>query len=286
MSAWHEVAPNVFVRRYLPVDTTISVVRGRDGLLLVDTGGSPAEAAQIAQDLQDLGVPARWVVNTHAHFDHTFGNQRFSSDLPIYGHHLLPAHLDEHERPRLAKWRTGISQEPHRDWQDVVVTAPTQLVHERSWLDLGGVTVELIPLEPGHTDDDLVVRVPAVPDAALAATSAGSTWIVGDVLEEPGPPMYGSGCFPMRWPTTLAGFLDEVAQGDLIVPGHGRPVSRAFGLAQQAVVAGTADLIREHHAAGHTVEQALASRDGWAYPSEALSLAVDRGYIDLDDHPR
>jgi glyoxylase-like metal-dependent hydrolase (beta-lactamase superfamily II) len=198
--SWSEVAPDVFVRRYLPVDTTISVVRGRDGLLLVDTGGSPAEAAQIEADLEELGGRLRWVVNTHAHFDHTFGNQRFgpgsAADLPIYAHHLVPAHLEEHEGPRLAAWRAGTGSEPPRDWDEVTLTAPSQLVRERSWLDLGDRTVELVPLPPGHTDGDVVVHVPAKPGVEVG--NPHDTWIVGDVLEDPGPPMYGSGCFPLR----------------------------------------------------------------------------------------
>lgn len=279
---WSEVAPDVFVRRYLPVDTTISVVRGDDGLLLVDTGGSPAEAAQIEGDLQELGGRLRWVVNTHAHFDHTFGNQRFGSgsaaDLPIYGHHLLPAHLEEHERARLAAWRAGTGSEPPRDWGEVVISPPSRLVRERSWLDLGDRAVELVPLAPGHTDGDLVVRVPARPDAVNDVDR--QAWIVGDVLEEPGPPMYGSGCFPLTWPSSLAALLAEVRSEDVVVPGHGRPVTRAFGLAQLAVVRSTADLIRHHHAAGHSVEQALSSPDGWAHPPEALTLAVGRGYAE------
>lgn len=279
MDGWREVAPDVFVRRYLPFDTTICVVRGRDGLLLVDTGGSPAQAARIAADLQELGAGARWVVNTHAHFDHTFGNQRFGPDSVMYGHALLPAHLDQYERPRLARWRAGTGQEPHRDWHDVVVTPPTELVDERSWLDLGGIAVELVPLAPGHTDGDLVLRVPA--RQGTAGGGAGSTWIVGDVLEEPGPPMYGSGCYPLRWPSTLADLLDEVAPEDLVVPGHGRPANHAFGLAQLKIVTATADQIKQHHAAGRTVEQALTSL-GWAYPAAALTLAVERGYVEID----
>ena len=278
MAGWREVAPDVFVRRYLPVDTTVTAVRGRDGLLLVDTGGSPAEAARILVDAQELGAEVRWVVNTHAHYDHTFGNQQVGPGVPVHGHHLLPAHLDAHERPRLARWRAGVGDEPQRDWHDVVITPPTEPVHERSWLDLGGRAVGLVPLAPGHTDGDLVVRVPPAPGPGGGPT----TWVVGDVLEEPGPPMYGSGCFPLRWPTTVAALLDEVAPDDVVVPGHGRPVSRAFGLAQQAVLAATADLVRHHHAAGRTVEQALASPRGWAHPPGALVLAVERGYEEIE----
>jgi glyoxylase-like metal-dependent hydrolase (beta-lactamase superfamily II) len=277
---WNEIVTGVFSRQYPEDDITVTVVRGTRGLLLVDTGSSPTEAARIDADLKQLGE-VRWVVNTHAHYDHTFGNQHFTagsnSGVQIYGHHLLAAHLDEYEGPRLAAWRAGSSSEPSRDWNDVVITPPTHPIRERSWLDLGDRTVELIPLNRGHTDGDLVIRVPA-PSEGL-----GDTWIVGDVMEEPGPPMYGSGCFPMRWPQTLATLLEEIGEHDLIVPGHGRPVLRAFGNSQLAVLKATAALIRQHYRAGHDVDQALAVPDEWAYPVAALRLAVQRGYRELED---
>ena len=278
---WSRVAGGVFVRHYQPMAITICVVQGRNGLLLVDTRASPAEAAELRTDLQELGAPLRWVVNTHAHFDHTFGNQRFgpgsAANLSLYGHQRLPAHLDEYERPRLAAWRAGTGQEPHRDWDDVVITPPTHLVDHRRWLDLGGRAVELVPLAPGHTDNDLVLHVPGIDDGV-----EGGVWIVGDVLEQPSPPMYGSGCFPMSWPDTLAGLLAEVEPGEVIVPGHGQPVSRAFGLAQLSELAAVADRIKYHHAAKESVEEALSTQLDWPFPVETLALAVSRGYAQLD----
>nr|WP_240898382.1 MBL fold metallo-hydrolase [Agromyces luteolus] len=276
--SWNEIVPDVFSRRYPQDDITVTVVRGTRGLLLVDTGSSPTDAALIDADVKQLGE-VKWVVNTHAHYDHTFGNQHFaaaSRAVPIYGHHLLPAHLNDYERPRLAAWRAGTGSEPPRDWHDVIITPPTRLVHERSWLDLGDRRVELIPLDRGHTDSDLVIHVPAIDDSTGA-------WIVGDVIEEPGPPMYGSGCFPMRWPRTLADVLDEIGEDDIIVPGHGRTVSRAFGVAQLAVLESTAALILEHYQAGHNVDQALADQDAWAQPAATLALAVQNGYRELDE---
>lgn len=278
--SWNEIEPDVFWRRYPQDDITVTVIRGTRGLLLVDTGSSPSDAARIQSDVEHLGE-LRCVVNTHAHYDHTFGNQRFtagsSSGVPIYGHHLLPAHLEEYEGPRLAAWRADPSSEPFRDWEEVVLTPPTHLVHERSWIELGDCAVELIPLDPGHTDGDLVIRVPARGEAS------GGTWIVGDVMEEPGPPMYGSGCFPMRWPRTLSALLDEIGESDVILPGHGRPITRAFGLAQLAVLEATAARIDQHYRAGHDVEHALSLADEWAYPPAALQLAVQRGYRELND---
>lgn len=106
------MSDGVFVRSYEHLDINTCVVHGADGLLVVESRSSPAEAAEVEAELAELGGGSvRWLVNTHAHFDHTFGNQHFGQgstlDVPIYGHHLLPAHLDDYERPRLAAWQDG-----------------------------------------------------------------------------------------------------------------------------------------------------------------------------------
>jgi glyoxylase-like metal-dependent hydrolase (beta-lactamase superfamily II) len=103
--AWNEVAANLFHRRYQPLDISVGVIRGADGFGVVDTRSSPHQADELRADLRELGdLPIVWVVNTHAHFDHCFGNQRFTP-IPIYGHVRLPAHLDEFERPELTPSR-------------------------------------------------------------------------------------------------------------------------------------------------------------------------------------
>jgi glyoxylase-like metal-dependent hydrolase (beta-lactamase superfamily II) len=275
--SWNAVTPHVLVRSYPQDDITITVIRGARGLVLVDTGSSPTDAARIHSDVRELGELA-FVVNTHAHYDHTFGNQYFRTDalrLPIHGHHRVPAHLDEFERPRLDRWRADPGSEPPRDWDDVVITTPTELVRSRTRIDLGDVAIDLIPLDPGHTDGDLVIRVPS-PDAG-----ADAVWIVGDVWEQPGPPMYGSGCYPMRWPITLGRLLDEIGEDDIIVPGHGEPVTRRFAVEQRDVLAATADRIRRHHDAGHDIARTLRDQDEWAYPTASLELAVRRGFDEL-----
>ena len=272
---WREVAPEVFVCAYDHLDVNICVVRGGGSLLVVDSRSSPAEGAELEADLQ-VFAPARTrvLVNTHAHFDHTFGNQRFGPgsalDVPVYAHHLLPAHLDRYERPRLLAWQEGTGGEPERDWADLQITPPTRLVASTELLHVGGRSVQLHALGPGHTDTDLVVHVP---DARA--------WIVGDVVEASGPPMYGSGCFPLDLPDQLAFLLDQVGQVDVVVPGHGPVVNRDFVRAQHAEVEDLAQQIREAQRRGDTVEQALSDQDRWPFPVQALELAVQRGYLAL-----
>jgi glyoxylase-like metal-dependent hydrolase (beta-lactamase superfamily II) len=275
MHGWEEVADDVHQRRYEPMDISVCVVRGSDGVLVADTRMSPRQADEILADLRVFDARVRWVVNTHAHYDHTFGNARFGpgSDVgaPIYGHRLLPAHLDRHERPMLADWiARGV--DPPDEWRAVVITPPTMLVDDRLSLDLGDRGVDLIHLGRGHTDNDLLVHVP---DARA--------WLAGDLVEESGPPWYGSDSFSLDRPGTVATLSERIDDADVVVPGHGAPVDAAFVAAQQARLAQAADVIRAVHAAGLTSEDAKAEvAERWPFPSDHVALAVAGGYRQLD----
>ncbi|HEV7848394.1 MAG TPA: MBL fold metallo-hydrolase [Mycetocola sp.] len=159
MSAWNEVADRVYQRRYDPLDISVSVVVGDDDLFLVDTRYNPREAEKVRSGTAELStLPIRWVANTHAHYDHSFGNQRFT-DAEILGHDLLPKHFAEYEAPRLAKWARNPSARPEHDWQGVRLTPPTTLMSSVQELELGNRGVRFPPLAPGHTDTDLVVEI-------------------------------------------------------------------------------------------------------------------------------
>jgi len=269
------VAAGVFQRRYNPLDVSVCVIRGSDGLAVVDTRSSPRQADEIRADLRELGsAPVRWVINTHGHFDHCFGNQRFGpgSDLnvPIYGHAGVPAFLDKFERPGLAE-AIASGEEPADEWREVVITPPTELVADSRTLDLGDRAVDMFYLGRGHTDNDLLLHIP---DAAA--------WLVGDVIEESGPPCYGAGSFPMDWPDTVSRLLALVGDGDVLVPGHGAPVGAGFARAQQQQLATVAELIRELHRDGVPAGEAAEAGGGrWPLPGDGLAPAIETGYAQL-----
>lgn len=276
MNDWFPIATGVQQFRSAPFDLSVVVVEGSDGLLLVDTGADPDEAATLLGAVRSrFGRVPRWVVNTHAHFDHTFGNQVFGpgseTDAAIHGHAGIARHFEEYERPRLAAWRDDPSREPGRRWHDVRLTPPTHPVERATRLDLGGRIVELRPLPPAHTDTDLVVFLPAE-----------RVWIVGDLVEESGPPMYGSGSFPLAWPAVLEELVGEMQSDDLVVPGHGRVVDREFVRRQAEDLRVIAARLAEAHAAGLAPVAALAAYDHWPVPVAGLADAVERAYAALD----
>lgn len=91
-------------------------------------------------------------------------------------------------------------------------------------IDLGGGhVVHLRHPGRGHTGADLVVITPGV-------------LFAGDLVEESGPLQYDELSHPAEWPATNRRLLDLIQDGDLVVPGHGAVVDRAFVVAQQAVI--------------------------------------------------
>jgi glyoxylase-like metal-dependent hydrolase (beta-lactamase superfamily II) len=263
---WAEVADRCFQRRYSALDVTVGVVLGAEGALVIDTLGSRREAEQLRLDLRRLGVrrDPRWVVNTHAHFDHCFGNAVFASSAELWGHASVPDDLARTDREALA------TEFP--DWADDVRTAsiapPARLVDHAAVINLGDRLVKLHHLGRGHTGGDLVVFVP---DARCV--------YAGDLIEESGPPAYGQDSFPLEWPYTVLQLLN--LPFDTLVPGHGKAVGRDFVVQEAGKLALIAQRIKDMHAAGMSPEQALAA-DGWPYRRPLLTNAVLRGFTQID----
>jgi glyoxylase-like metal-dependent hydrolase (beta-lactamase superfamily II) len=79
----NEVADGVWVRQSAWVWSNATVVRGEDGLILVDPGIDGAELSELADDLDRLGIPVVAGFSTHPHWDHLLWHPRFG-DVPRY----------------------------------------------------------------------------------------------------------------------------------------------------------------------------------------------------------
>jgi glyoxylase-like metal-dependent hydrolase (beta-lactamase superfamily II) len=271
-----KIADRVWVARYEFIDLNVGLVAGSRGLAVVDTYASGPLAREVIDDIRALGVgEVVTVVNTHEHFDHTFGNGTFRQE---YGE--LPIHATEEAAARTIPsgeaWKAkAVARADRYDDPRVPDILATEIVpadhtfSSAAVLDLGDRAVELVHPGRGHTGGDLVVRVPDA-DVLLA----------GDLVEQSGPPAYGVDSFPLDWPLTLDLVLDLTSPATVVVPGHGAVVDRAFVQDQRADIGVVAETIRDLAVRGVPVADALAEAD-WPFPSEALADAVPRGYEQL-----
>ena len=273
MTEFAEVADRVWVARQQWYDLNVALVRGSAGLIVVDTQASTRAARAIVDEVQALGIgEVTAIVNTHEHFDHTFGNDAFREAygaVPIHAHEVAAdrtVEAGESIKQRFA----GQTDDPHRaEVLETQVVAADHTFSSVRVLDLGDRQVELVHPGRGHTAGDAVIRVPDA-DVVLA----------GDLVEESGPPAYGADCHPLEWPGTLDVVINLVGRDTVVVPGHGAPVGRSFVEQQRQEIAITAQTIRDLAVVGIPPERAL--REGeWPFPSEGLTHAISRGYAQL-----
>ena len=158
----------------------VGFVIGADAVAVIDTGGSYAVGMALKAALRAITrLPVRYVINTHGHPDHVFGNAAFieadaaagGAQPRFIGHATLPRFLalrgDAYARK--LKQQLGAGGGASR------LVAPGATVQDRLTLDLGGRKLELRAWPKAHTDNDLTVF-----DAASGTLRVGSELRVGN----------------------------------------------------------------------------------------------------------
>lgn len=264
---WFEVGDRVFVRRHPSLDLNIGLVIGDVGCLVVDTRASEVEGRELAESVRRVTAEPWSVVNTHAHFDHCFGNRAFLP-APVWGHGRCAAALregGERTRGRIAGlYRADGQEDVAREIEATVIHPPDRWVDDVATLALGGRQVELRHLGRGHTDNDLVVLVP---DCGVV--------LAGDLVEEGAPPQFGD-AYPLDWPATLDALLSLVRGA--VVPGHGAVVDATYVSGQREELVQLTAVARRGHAEGRPVREVAADLPGLG---EFALQAVERTYWQL-----
>jgi glyoxylase-like metal-dependent hydrolase (beta-lactamase superfamily II) len=83
-----ELAPGIFLFTTpsygdVGLDGNSIAILSRDGVAVFDTNGTPAAAGAVLGEIRALtDRPVRWVVNSHWHWDHWYGNEVYQNAFP------------------------------------------------------------------------------------------------------------------------------------------------------------------------------------------------------------
>jgi cyclase len=194
----------------------IALFTGDDGTLLVDTG-MPEFAEKVAAAVKATAKgPIRFIINTHWHFDHVGGNDKLAGSGTI-----IVAHENVRKRMSSEQYIANIDQK--------VPASPPAALPAITYADSltlywNGDEVQIIHLEPAHTDGD-----------SLVFFRKANVLQTGDI--------YFAGEYPfidVRAGGSIDGMIKAVDRAvslvnekTKIIPGHGRVSSvsdlRAYG---------------------------------------------------------
>ena len=163
--ALQQIAPGVYAHQgaVAEADTinqgdiaNLGVVIGERGVAVIDAGGAVAVGRRFLAAIRAItDKPILYVVNTHEHPDHVFGDAAFTDSGAVFvGHKNLPRAIAQRMPFYLKRFRTILGDSA---LDEVRTVAPSVLVEDALTLDLGGRQLQLKAWPPGHTDCDLTI---------------------------------------------------------------------------------------------------------------------------------
>ncbi|WP_036963148.1 MBL fold metallo-hydrolase [Promicromonospora kroppenstedtii] len=215
-----QVADGVLVHRSELLRNNTVVVRGQEGVLVVDAGITGAELACLADDLSELGLPVVAGFSTHPDWDHVLWHANLG-EVPRYGTARCAA--DMRDLRSTADWRSRVTEGLPPEIADDV---PLDLFGLVTGLPAGTARI------PWDGPDVRVVEHPAhSPGHAALLVEGSGVLAAGDMLSDVFVPMLGEftdESDPVEEYLTGLRALEAVA-GDVavLVPGHGSAVAGA-----------------------------------------------------------
>lgn len=277
-----EVAPGLFVHTGHFADVNpdnagdianLSFIVGSAAVAVIDTGGSAKIGASAKEAIAAVTpLPVRFVINTHMHPDHVFGNAAFKDGQAAFVAHYKMAR-------GLASRAEGYLQR-NKEWMGdsnfagTEIVLPTEEIAEQRQIDLGGRTLTLRPRTTAHTDNDLTVF-----------DDITGTLFTGDLIFAKRVPTIDGSL--LGWQKVLAELKSEPAER--VVPGHGppsMPLSDALTPIERYLNAIAKDVraaIKDGRTLAETVETAAQSeRDAWLLFDDHHKRNVTAAFAELE----
>lgn len=209
-----EIAAGIYVHSgvHEPMDEgyhgdicNIGFIVGKNAVAVIDTGGSLTIGKALLESIRAVTpLPISFVINTHVHPDHIFGNAAFINEHPAFiGHVKLADAMERRSEVYLRNNAAWLGS----DNEGSIIVKPTMGIDGTKSIDLGDRVLTLQAYPAAHTNTDLTVF----------DENTQTLW-TGDLLFiERTPSIDGD---IKGWLTAISGIESHPIK--LVIPGHGQ----------------------------------------------------------------
>ena len=241
---FRQVAPDLYFLFEFTSSNAV-VLTTDDGVLVIDTRQHPRDGQDLVERIRKLtDKPIKWVINSHFHGDHHFGNPPFKTLGATFVAQKETARLMEKVQPKEIARRGNFFKSRGFDPSEVRLILPDVTFDSEMTIKLGGREVRLAYLGPGQQAGDTFVFFP---HARMVFTTG----------------MFGPRSMPnMAFTPSVENWiklLDQLAAMDVdkILPAHGDVSSGKDVKELAAMVADEYATVQDAIAKGTTLDEAL-----------------------------
>lgn len=203
-----QVAENIYFLK--GAGGNIGVFIGKEGTLMIDNQFAPL-SNKINGAIKTLSPnDIRFLINTHLHGDHSGGNENFKNmGVTIVAHDMVRDRMSNEQVNKANN--TVTPPRPQEAW-------PVITFSEKLNFYLNEEDIELLHVNPAHTDGDVVVHF-----------KKANVYHMGDMFVTYGYPYidYGSGGSINGFISSLDTFLSMMDENTKVIPGHGELCTKA-----------------------------------------------------------
>lgn len=276
-----EIAPGIFVFQgayelFTPHNagaiSNAGFIIGNEAVAVIDTGGSKLFGERLKAAIRlHTTLPVKYVINTHMHPDHVFGNAAFLNEKPLFtGHFKLAPALTARKDQYLQANKILLG----KSFEDVQIVLPSLEVKEPVTIDLGDRKLILEAHPTAHTDNDLTIL-----------DERTGTLFMGDLLFSVHLPVVDGSI--RGWRSLMSKMASRNLKG--VVPGHG-PATMSWPdalTAQDRYLATLVKEIRTYIEKGIPLAQAarevgLEEKTAWALFDDFNARNVSAAYAELE----
>ncbi len=232
-----------------PMENIVVAVATKMGIVVIDSTGSPATAALFRKAIEKEFARSdfKYVINTHAHWDHSWGNQVFPEAVVIGHENSLgqtarqarsAENILKRGRERVIALRQGLQKAgndadqkaklmPELAFQERIVQGlstaftfvpPAIAFSDAMSLDMGDVSFKLYFFGRAHSGSDIFIHIPAE-----------KILVTGDIFLDQGWLPLFSGMETLdvpKWCEVLNRLFKDADGFSTVIPGHRKAWSR------------------------------------------------------------